>query len=176
MTMTSRMFLAGAVVFTGVALAQTTGGSSTAKQPSETAGADATFIQKAAQGGVAEVELSKLAEQNAKSGDVKKFAEHMVRDHTSNNRELEKIATKENVALPKELDSDHAAIRDRLARLKDEKFDKAYIDAMRTDHQKMEELLKSSEGTVTSAELKTYIKKTTAAVEAHMREADKLKE
>jgi len=176
MTITSRVFLAGAVVFTGVALAQTTGGSSAAKQPSETAGADATFIQKAAQGGVAEVELSKLAEQNAKSGDVKKFAEHMVRDHTSNNRELEKIATKENVALPKELDSDHAAIRDRLAGLKDEKFDKAYIDAMRTDHQKMEELLKSSEGTVTSAELKTYIKKTTAAVEAHMREADKLKE
>jgi putative membrane protein len=174
--MSSRLFLAGAIVFAGVALAQTNGGSSAAKQPSESAGADATFIQKAAQGGVAEVELSKLAEQNAKSGEVKKFAEHMVRDHTSNNRELEQIATKENVALPKELDSEHAAIRDKLAGLKDEKFDKAYIDAMRTDHQKMEELLKSSEGTVTSAELKTYIKKTTAAVEAHLHEADKLKE
>ena len=176
MTMTSRLFLAGAIVFAGVALAQTNGGSSAAKQPSESAGADAAFIQKAAQGGAAEVELSKLAEQKAKSGEVKKFAEHMVRDHTSNNRELEQIATKENVALPKDLDSEHAAIRDKLAGLKDEKFDKAYIDAMRTDHQKMDELLKSSEGTVTSAELKTYIKKTTAAVEAHLHEADKLKE
>ena len=174
MTITSRVFLAGAVVLTGVAMAQTTGGSSTAKQPSETAGADATFIQKAAQGGVAEVELSKLAEQNAKSGDVKKFAEHMVRDHTSNNRELEKIATKENVALPKELDSDHAAIRDKLASLKDEKFDKAYIDAMRTDHQKMEDLLKASAGTVSSNDLRTFINKTKPVVEAHLREAQKL--
>jgi putative membrane protein len=176
MTMSSRVFLAGAIMFASVALAQTTGGSSAAKQPSETAGADATFIQKAAEGGVAEVELSKLAEQNAKSGEVKRFAEHMVQDHTSNNRELEQIASKQNIALPKELDSEHAAIRDRLATLKDEKFDKAYIEAMVADHQKMESLLKSSEGTVTSPELKTYIKKTTAAVETHLREADKLKE
>jgi putative membrane protein len=176
MTTSSRLLLAGAIAFTGVALAQTSGGSNAPKQPSEGAGADAAFIQKAGAGGMAEVELSKLAEQNAKSGDVKKFAEHMVRDHTSNNRELETIATKENVALPKDLDAEHAALRDKLASLKDEAFDKAYIDAMRDDHQKMDDLLKSSAGSVSSAELRTYIKKTEPAVEAHLREANKLKE
>jgi putative membrane protein len=136
MTTSSRLFLAAAIMSASIALAQTTGGSSAPKQAPESAGGDAAFIQKAGQGGMAEVELSKLAEQNAKSGEVKKFAEHMVRDHTSNNRELEKIATKENVALPKDLDAEHAAIRDRLASLKDEAFDKAYMDAMREDHQK----------------------------------------
>jgi len=176
MTMTSRIFLASAIMCAGVALAQTNGGSSAAKHPSETAGADADFIQKAGQGGMAEVELSKLAEQKAKSGDVRKFAEHMVRDHTSNNRELEKIATKENIALPKDLDSEHAAIRDKLASLKDESFDKAYVDAMCTDHHKMDDLLKSSAGSVSSDELRSYIKKTTPTVEAHLREANKLKE
>jgi putative membrane protein len=176
MTMSSRLLLASAIVFTGGAMAQISGGSSAPKQPSETAGGDASIIQQVGQGGVAEVELSKLAGQRAKSGDVKKFAEHMVRDHTSNNRELEKIATKENVALPKELDAEHAALRDRLASLKDEEFDKAYIDAMRADHQKMDNLLKTSEGTASNAELRSYIKKTQAAVETHLREADKLKE
>lgn len=176
MTMSSRLLLGSAIVFTGVALAQTTGGSSAPKQPSERAGADASFIQQAGQGGMAEVELSKLAEQKVKSGHVRKFAEHMVHDHTANNRELEKIATKENVALPKDLDAEHAAVRDRLASLKDEEFDKAYMDAMRTDHQKMDDLLKSSAGSVSSDELRTYIKKTTPTVEAHLREADKLKE
>ena len=176
MTMTSRLFLAGAVLCTGVALAQTTGGTSTAKQPAETPDTDAQFIQQAGQGGMAEVELSKLAEQRAQSGEVKKFAEHMVRDHTANNRELEKIATKENVALPKDLDSEHAALRDKLASLKDQDFDKAYIDAMRSDHQKMDDLLKSSEASVSSKELRAYIKKTTAAVETHLREVEKLKE
>jgi len=176
MTTSSRLLLAGAIAFTGIALAQTSGGSNAPKQPSEDAGADAAFIQKAGAGGMAEVELSKLAEQNAKSGEVKKFAEHMVRDHTSNNRELETIATKENVALPKDLDAEHAALRDRLASLKDEAFDKAYIDAMREDHQKMDDLLKSSAGSVSSDELRTYIKKTEPTVEAHLREANKLKE
>jgi putative membrane protein len=176
MTISSRLLLAGAIVFTSGVLAQTSGGSSAPKQPSETAGGDASIIQQVGQGGVAEVELSKIAEQKAKSGDVRKFAEHMVRDHTSNNRELEKIATKENVALPKDLDAEHAAIRDRLASLKDEEFDKAYIDAMRNDHQKMDELLKSSASTAGSPELRSYIKKTASAVEAHLREVDKIKE
>jgi len=176
MTMTSRLLLASAIAFAGTALAQTSGGSSAPKQPSESAGSDASFIQQAGQGGMAEVELSKLAEQKAKSGDVRTFAEHMVRDHTSNNRELEKIATKQNVALPKDLDAEHAAIRDKLASLSDEAFDKAYIDAMRTDHQKMDDLLKSSAGSVSSDELRTYIKKTEPTVEAHLREANKLRE
>ena len=176
MTMSSRLLLASAIVFCGVALAQTSGGSSAPKQPAETAGGDASFIQKAGQGGMAEVEIGKLAAQKAKSGDVRKFAEHMVRDHTSNNRELEKIATKQNVALPKDLDAEHAALRDKLASLKDEAFDKAYIDAMCEDHQKMDDLLKSSAGSVSSDELRTYIKKTTPTVEAHLREANKLKE
>ena len=176
MTASSRIFLAGAIVFAGVALAQTTGGSSAPKQPSESAGADATFIQKAGAGGMAEVKLSKLAEQKAKSSSVKKFAQHMVHDHTSNNHELEKIATKENVALPKDLDAEHAALRDKLASLKDEAFDNAYMDAMREDHQKMDDLLKSSAGSVSSDELRTYIKKTTPTVEAHLRDANKLKE
>jgi len=167
-------YAVAALVFAGGAAAQATGGSSAAKQPAENAGADATFIQKAGEGGMAEVELSKLAEKNAKSGEVRRFAEHMVQDHSSNNRELEKIAMKENVALPKELDREHAALRDKLASLKDENFDKAYIDAMRTDHQKMEDLLKASAGTVSSNDLRTFINKTKPVVEAHLREAQKL--
>jgi len=168
-------YVIAAVVFAGGAAAQTTGGSSAAKQqPSESAGADATFIQKAGEGGIAEVELSKLAEKNAKSGEVRRFAEHMVQDHSSNNRELEKIASKENIALPKDLDSEHATLRDKLASLKDENFDKAYIDAMRVDHQKMDDLLKSSAGTVSSDDLRTFIRKTKPVVEAHLREAQNL--
>ena len=176
MTISSRLLLAGAIAFAGVALAQTGGGSSAPKQPSEGAGADAAFIQKAGAGGLAEVELSQLAEQKAKSGEVKTFAEHMVRDHTSNNRELETIASKQNVALPKDLDAEHAALRDKLASLKDEAFDKAYIDAMREDHQKMDDLLKSSAGSVSSDELRSYIRKTEPTVEAHLRAANKLRE
>ncbi len=137
---------------------------------------DATFVQKAGEGGMAEVELSKIAEGKAKSADVKKFATQMVHDHTANNKELATIAAKENIQVPKSLDSDHAALRDKLNSLSGTDFDHAYIDAMRNDHQKMIDLLKSSEATVSTEELRTFIKKTEPVVEHHLTMAQNLKD
>jgi putative membrane protein len=136
---------------------------------------DATFIQKAGEGGMAEVELSKIAEKNATSADVKKFAAQMVHDHTANNKELTTIAAHENTPVPKALDSDHAALRDKLEGMKGADFDRTYVDAMRTDHQKMIDLLKSSQATVSTEELRTFIKKTEPVVEHHLSMAQNLK-
>jgi putative membrane protein len=144
------------------------------KQPGENP--DATFVQKAGEGGMAEVELSKLAEKSASSPAVRRFAAKMVQDHGANNKELLTIAAHENIAPPKDLDDEHAALRDRLAAMKGADFDRAYLDAMRDDHQKMDELLKSSQATVSTEELRTFIKRTTPVVEAHLRMAQSLKE
>ncbi len=138
-------------------------------------GPDATFVTQAAQGGMAEVELSKVAEKNAKSADVKKFASEMVHDHTANNKELATIAAHENIPVPTSLDTEHAALCDKLSAMKGADFDRAYIDAMKTDHQKMDDLLKSSQATVTTEELRTFIKKTDPVVEHHLAMAQKLK-
>jgi len=136
---------------------------------------DATFVQKAGQGGMAEVELSKIAERNAKSPEVKKFAEQMVTDHTANNKQLATIAAHENIPVPHTLDSDHAALRDKLKGMKGADFDQNYVDAMRSDHQKMLDLLKSSQSTVSTEELRTFIKKTEPVVEHHLSMAQNLK-
>ncbi|HEX4481119.1 MAG TPA: DUF4142 domain-containing protein [Rudaea sp.] len=139
-------------------------------------GPDAMFVQKAGEGGMAEVELSKVAENKAQSPEVKKFAMQMVHDHTANNKELATIAAKENIQVPKSLDSEHAALRDKLKTLKGADFDREYVDAMRSDHKKMVELLKSSESTVTTEDLRTFIKKTEPVVEQHLSMAQNLKE
>jgi putative membrane protein len=136
---------------------------------------DATFVQKAGEGGMAEVELSKLAETNAKSPAVKKFAKQMVHDHTANNKELATIAAHENIPVPTSLDRDHAALRDKLQGMQGDDFDRAYVDAMRSDHQKMDDLLKSSQSTVSTEELRTFIKKTEPVVEHHLSMAQNLK-
>ncbi len=136
---------------------------------------DATFVQKAGQGGMAEVELSKVAESKANSAAVKKFAAQMVHDHTANNKELATIAAKENIQVPKSLDADHAALRDKLKTLSGADFDREYVDAMRGDHTKMLDLLKSSESTVSTEDLRTFIKKTEPVVEHHLSMAKNLK-
>ena len=161
-----------AIPFAFAAHAQTNSSNMPAKAGE---GPDATFVTKAAQGGMAEVELSKVAEKNAKSGDVKMFATKMVQDHTANNKELTTIAAHENIPVPKSLDSEQAALRDKLSAMKGADFDRAYVDAMKTDHQKMDDLLKSSQATVTTEELRTFIKKTDPVVEHHLSMAQNLK-
>jgi putative membrane protein len=136
---------------------------------------DATFVQKAGQGGMAEVELSKIAEKSASTPAIRQFAAKMVQDHTANNKELATIAAHENISLPKDLDSEHLALRDKLAGQKGAEFDRTYVAAMRDDHQKMDDLLKSSQSTVSTEELRTFIKKTTPVVEAHLQMAQNIK-
>jgi putative membrane protein len=137
---------------------------------------DAMFVQKAGEGGMAEVELSKVAASKAQAADVKKFAAQMVKDHSANNKELASIAAKENIQVPKSLDSEHAALRDKLKTMKGADFDREYMDAMRTDHQKMVDLLKSSESTVSTDDLRTFIKKTEPVVEHHLSMAQEIKD
>ena len=167
-----RVAIFAAIPFAFAANAQT----ATSNMPAQTGdNGDATFVQKAGEGGMAEVELSKIAATNAKSPDVKKFAAQMVHDHTANNKQLATIAAHENIPVPKTLDSDHAALRDKLNGLKGSDFDQSYVNAMRSDHQKMLDLLKSSQSTVSTEELRTFIKKTEPVVEHHLSMAQNLK-
>lgn len=138
-------------------------------------GPNAAFVQQAGAGGMAEVELSKLAVNSAMSKQVRSFAQQMVHDHTANNKELATIAAHENIQLPQDLDSEHAQLRDKLANEHGADFDRDYINAMRGDHQKMVDLLKSSEATVNTDELRTFIKKTLPVVQHHLSMAQDLK-
>jgi putative membrane protein len=137
--------------------------------------ANAAFVQQAGQGGLAEVELSKLAVISAKSPQIRSFAEKMVHDHTENNRQLATIAAHENIRMPQNPDGEHAQLHDKLASERGVDFDRDYVDAMRADHQKMIDLLKSSEATVNTEETRTFIKKTLPVVQAHLQMAQNLK-
>ena len=158
--------LAGAAA---VLHAQTVG-ESTAPSLS-TQGPDALFIQQAGQRGMAEVELGRLAGTASASETVRKMAKRMVWDHTQSNRELALIAAHENIALPKTLDAEHERLLETLASRRGPDFDRAYAQALRDDHEKMQVLLNSSEATVTTDELRAYIRKTLPMVGAHLQMA-----
>src|SRR5438445_1406448 len=88
--------------------------------------ADTHFIMEAASGGMLEVQLGKRASERAASSDVRKFGERMVTDHSKANKELEAVAEKKNVKLPKDLSKKHQEVYDMLAKLKGADFDRAY--------------------------------------------------
>ncbi len=135
---------------------------------------DAAFVQAATRGGLAEVELSKLA-LNSTAPAVIVFAQKMVHDHTQNDKDLAMIAAHENIEVPTNLDHEHAQLRDKLVSLHGVDFDRAYINAMREDHQKMADMLVASASRVSSEELRTFIKQTLPVVYEHLRMANDLK-
>lgn len=136
--------------------------------------ADTAFVQQAAQGGIAEVSLSRFAITATNTAEVREFAQKMVDAHTENNRELESAASKLGITVPKETDQEHVRLQQKLSETRGPNFDKAYMDAMRTDHQKMVALLQSSSKKVTAPELRAYIDKTLPAVREHLAMAQKL--
>jgi putative membrane protein len=128
---------------------------------------DMEFMKNAAIGGMAEVELGKLAQQNGHSPDVKSFGARMVQDHSRANDQLTNIAKERGVQLPQQLDTEHMAMRDRLAKLQGDAFDRAYIKMMVADHDKDMKEFRRQAQTSPDRELKRFARETLAVVEQH---------
>ena len=127
---------------------------------------DKTFVREAATGGMAEVELSKVA-QKSENGDVKRFADWMIEDHTKANEQLTSIATGLGVDMPKSLDSEHERVREKLQTLHGKAFDDQYIRDMVEDHNKAVKLFQKEERSGHNTELKQFAQKTLPTLEEH---------
>jgi putative membrane protein len=127
-----------------------------------------SFANQAATIGQAEIELGRLAQKNSNDADVKKYAERMVKDHTAAAAQLQKVATQENLALPKELDAQHQAVKEKLSKLKGEEFDAAYAAEMAKGHDKAVALFESaSQSTSLPAGLKQFAATTLPTLKEH---------
>ena len=157
------------LLLSGPALAQhpMTGAQKNAAAQHELSQKDIEFVKKAAIGGMAEVEFGKLAQQNGHSPDVKSFGARMVQDHSRAGDQLTNIAKERGVQLPQQLDTEHLSMRDRLAKLQGDAFDRAYIKMMIADHDKDVKEFRREAQTGQDRELKRFARETLAVVEQH---------
>jgi len=126
------------------------------------------FATKAAVIGKAEVELAQLALNNTKNEEVRLYAERMVKDHTAADQKLRKIAAKENLQLPQSLDAKHQAMKQKLAGLKDDAFDREYKKNMEMGHQEAVALFESAAQTAQMPQdLKEFAASTLPTLEKH---------
>ena len=132
---------------------------------------DMAFAREAAIGGMAEVELGNLAKQKASSSDVKQFGDRMVTDHGKGGEELKQWAQSKNITLPAELDAKHKALRDRLAKLPTDAFDRQYMNEMVMDHQHDVMAFKREASSGKDADLKAWAAKTLPTLEEHLKMA-----
>jgi putative membrane protein len=104
---------------------------------------DQEFVNQAAVINMAEVELGKMAQSKASNQEVKTFAKRMVEDHQKAGKELQQIVQQEKGKMPKELDQQHKDLKDKLSKLSGTEFDKQYMEAMHSGHQKAVSLFES---------------------------------
>jgi putative membrane protein len=135
------------------------------------AAADAMFIRTAAMDGMAEVEHGRLAAQNATHDEVKQFGQRMVDDHGKAGDELKTLASQKNVTLPTELDAKHKAMQDKLAKMKGDAFDRAYMAHMVTAHQQAVALFTKESTSGKDADAKAWAGKTLPTLQEHLKMA-----
>jgi putative membrane protein len=101
----------------------------------------------------------------------------MITDHTSADKQLRGIASKQNLELPRQLDAEHQALKDKLANLKGDEFDREYAQAMAKGHDKAVKLFEqASRDTLLPSELKQFATTTLTTLREHADMAHSLKD
>jgi len=131
--------------------------------------ADRQFAEKAAMAGMEEVELGKLAQQKAQAADVKQFGERMVHDHTQANEKLKQIAFAESIDLPSKFDHKADKDMDKLQKLSGAAFDRAYIKAQASDHQKVVKEFRKEAKSGKDSQLRDFAQSTLPTLEEHLK-------
>lgn len=135
---------------------------------------DAKLLRDLAEANLAEVQAGKVALEKASSGEVKKFAQHMVDDHGKMLKELQTLAQSKQVKLPQSPAAKHQAALKKLHGASGEAFDKAYMQQMVKDHEQALKLAQGASKKARDAEIKAAAQKAAPEIEQHLQMARKI--
>jgi putative membrane protein len=136
---------------------------------------DRQMIEDLAQANMAEVDAGKMALEKSQSADVKKFAQHMVDDHSKALGEVQALATAKNVTLPDGAGAMAKTKATALKALSGNLFDKEYSKRAGVgDHEATLKLLQKIQKDGKDADLKALAAKMQPTVEHHLQMAKDL--
>jgi putative membrane protein len=137
---------------------------------------DSEFMVFAADAGMTEVEAGKAAESKTTDPKVKAFAADMIKDHTAAGNDLKSLAATKNITLPTAISEEHQKALSDVSAKSGKDFDKAYINQMVDDHQKVVDKFEDASKNAKDAEVKAFAAKTLPTLQAHLEHAKMLKD
>ncbi|MDB5964023.1 MAG: hypothetical protein JWQ72_523 [Polaromonas sp.] len=150
------------------------GGSTGAGAGPGVARADRSVMTDLAQANNAEIETGRLALEKSQNDQVKKFAQQMIDDHTSAQKELQALAQSKGVNLPEGTDVQHKTMATAMRALSGNTFDSQYVKRVGVnDHQRTLQLLKKAQGSK-DADIKAMATKMTPTVQHHLEMAQQM--
>jgi putative membrane protein len=134
---------------------------------------DQQFAMEAAEAGLTEVKLGKLAETQASNADIKAFATMMVKDHTSANTELQRLAGTKGISLPADCQNCERKYSE-LKELQGEAFDNRYVQMMINDHKDAVSKFTTQSTQGTDSDLKSWANAKLSTLKHHLSLAESL--
>jgi putative membrane protein len=136
---------------------------------------DETFALFAASSGLAEIDGARLALKNSKNGEVREYAETIVRDHTRNAEELRRIVAPRGLKLPAAPTGRHADMVTKLAGVQPQDTETAFLQRFGVDaHKETIALFERQVVDGKDPQLKRYAEQTLKALREHLSAAQKL--
>ena len=137
--------------------------------------ADAQFMDHVTRGGLMQIKAADIAQGRTKRESVKDFAKSIEKDHTDVNKHLKTLADRMNMKTPSDL-GEHQAFIDGLKAKTDADFDRTYVAAAVTSHEKCVEMFEKFSGTTQNADLKAFASNTLPGLRTHLQHAKTLLE
>ena len=131
------------------------------------------FVMNAHEAGLAEIKASTLAEQKSDNPQIQSFAKMMITDHTTAGNELDTIAANNRISVTDSLTTAHKTAISNMAKLNGAAFDKAYIELMVADHNKVIDMFHHANEN-TSATLHNFSDKITPKLKMHLADANNI--
>ena len=171
-----------AFVFAVSLAAQPQYGQSSSQRPQKSASSSsmqsapsaADFLKTVAQDNQAEIELAQLAQSKSANPQVKQYAQMLVSDHTKAQEKVTSLAKQNKIDLPSGVAAAQSADKDRLQDLSGASFDRAYIDAMVSNHRKAVSLFQKEASSSVASDVKSFAQTTVSTLQHHLQEAQRL--
>ncbi|MEG1326320.1 MAG: DUF4142 domain-containing protein, partial [Janthinobacterium sp.] len=127
---------------------------------------DKCFLGKAADAGSTEIAASKVAQSKSSNGDVKKFADAMVTEHTKVADELKQLASSKQIEVSDRPGKKQQALIDKLGRLEGAQFDKEYAASIGVAaHKEAVKLFTEASQKASDPDIKAFAAKTLPALQ-----------
>jgi putative membrane protein len=129
---------------------------------------DQQFMDFAAQTDMMEANLGQAAQSQGAGQEVKNYAQMLVTDHTSDYSQLNDIAGKDSLNVPKGLDSAHRRMLVPFNTLHGAAFDNHYIHEMIAGHTKAIAEFKREAANAQNADLRNYANQALPTLQKHL--------
>ncbi|GAB3814842.1 DUF4142 domain-containing protein [Pontibacter rugosus] len=133
-----------------------------------------SFMQQAAASDMFEIQTGQMAADEAEMQAVRDFGQLLVTHHTMNSNNLMQLAANEGVTLPTTLPQDKKAMRDELAGLEGETFDRRFVEMQIAAHEEAIALYEEAIDDVEDPEVVAFAQDALPLLRSHLAVAQQL--